>query len=272
MGLYIFILRQAATGYRSYIKSRVTRWGPTFLLSFAIPFIMADLCRHIIQDYGVWPECGNNEMYSRINSTDPFPASCTWSSDQYHCEHSCCVPMWSNTTNNWDSPQSTYFPADKATVTAQFAVSLNAAGDDLRFPAGFDSSKQPWRIFSYPLVFDMTGTVNIAKGGKNKYPRGTCKYGVNEETGYCWLTDQTLSYEDQLATLNGGACDCDSCLPNSHEAIGYLSPVGIIFTIVFTYTGFILLAVAVMWNADIVKKFKTIGAQWKELRERARGR
>lgn len=271
LGLYLFILKQAATGHRSY-KPSLHRWGPIFLLSFAIPFIMADLCRHIIQDYGGWAECGNNGIYTRINTTDPYPASCAWSSNQYICENTCCVPTWGagNTTEDWGSPQSTYFPAKDATVGAQFAVSSTSTPTELRFPAGFDANKQPWRIFTSPLVLDATGTINIAEGGKNKYISGTCKYGKNPNTGYCFLTDQTLSYEDQLGQLNGGSCDCDSCLPNKHESIGHLSPVGIVFTIIFTYTGFILLAVAVMWNADISSKLKKIGQQWQDLRARAR--
>jgi hypothetical protein len=275
LALLIFILRQATSGHRKYIKRPLTRWGPTVLLAFALPLILADLIRHIVQDYGGWGECGNNDLYPRINSTDPYPASCAWASNQYICENTCCVPAWDNTTKDWGSPQSLYFPSGDATVDAQFAVSLSSspsAADDLQFPAGFDFSEQPWRIFTYPLVLDGTGMINIAEGGKNKYPRGDCKYGVNPDTGYCWLTDQNLSYEEQLLQLNGQSCDCDSCLPNSHESIGHLSNVGIVFTIVFTYTGFILLAIAVMWNADIVTKFKKIQVQWHELRARARAR
>jgi len=270
LALFIFILRQATSGHRRYIKKPLTRWGPSVLLGLALPFILADLIRHIIQDYGVWSECGNNALYSRINSSEPFPDSCKWSSDQYRCEHTCCVPTWNNGTNDWASPQSTYFPSVDATVDSQFAVTTDSSGDKIQFPAGFNPRQQPWRIFSYPLVLDSTGKINIADMGKNKFPRGTCKYGVNPESGYCWLTDQTLPYDQQVLQLNGKSCDCDSCLPDAHENIHHLSPVGIIFTICFTYTGFILLAIAVMWNADIVSKLKKIREQWTDLRERAR--
>jgi len=51
-----------------------------------------------------------------------------------------------------------------------------------------------------------------------------------------------------------------------HEDIGCLSTTGILFTIVFTYTGFILLAVATLWNANICEKMKDIKAEWKRLR------
>lgn len=57
-------------------------------------------------------------------------------------------------------------------------------------------------------------------------------------------------------------CYCP-CAP---ENMGHLSMIGIIFTIGFTYLGFALLSIGVMWNANIVKKFAKIKTQWKELR------
>ena len=145
-----------------------------------------------------------------------------------------------------------------------------------QFPEGFDTTEQPWRVFKTPLVLDGTGTVNIAAAAQddNKplYPVGDCKYGVNPETGYCWLTDQKLSYEDQLAQLDDQSCNCDACLPVSQETMAHLSNVGIVFTICLTYCGFGLLAFSVMWNAEIVSKFKKIGRQWNELRAEQRRR
>lgn len=301
LALFIFILRQAAWGHRSY-KPRFHRWGPIVLLGFAIPLIMADLIRHLIQDAGGWAECGNNDVYPRINATDPYPDSCAWASNQYKCTKLCCVPTWNpaNTTagGEWWSPQTTYFPPtkwdkgaivksdDDAAFPDQFAVQLQPSGE-LQFPDGFDKTKQPWRVFQTPLVLDGTGTVNIAgpaqDDGKPLYPRGDCKPeyspkgaavrdGVNPETGYCFLTDQNLPYAEQLKQLDDSSCDCDACLPISQETMAHLSNVGIVFTIVLTYTGFALLATAVMWNAEIVTKFKKIGQQWRELRAEQRRR
>ena len=42
-------------------------------------------------------------------------------------------------------------------------------------------------------------------------------------------------------------CNCDQCSPS--ESIGHLAPVGILFTLVFTYLGFLLLALALAWRA-----------------------
>mmetsp|Transcript_63251 Transcript_63251/g.149902 ORF Transcript_63251/g.149902 Transcript_63251/m.149902 type:complete len:117 (+) Transcript_63251:333-683(+) len=50
------------------------------------------------------------------------------------------------------------------------------------------------------------------------------------------------------------------------ENIKCLSAIGAMFTIVFTYSGFILLAIATMWNANLIDKIKKIRKQWKRLR------
>jgi len=50
------------------------------------------------------------------------------------------------------------------------------------------------------------------------------------------------------------------------EDMACLSVVGWLFTIVFTYTGFIMLFVATMWNAKICEKLREIRRKWAELR------
>jgi len=56
------------------------------------------------------------------------------------------------------------------------------------------------------------------------------------------------------------------CVPNSHENMAHLSVVGVLFTICCTYSGFALLFVGTLWNANIMKKLKQIKQQWIELR------
>jgi len=56
------------------------------------------------------------------------------------------------------------------------------------------------------------------------------------------------------------------CVPNSHENMAHLSYIGVLFTVCFTYIGFALLFIGVLWNANIVKKLKEIRQQWIELR------
>jgi len=53
------------------------------------------------------------------------------------------------------------------------------------------------------------------------------------------------------------------------EEMQCLSVIGWLFTIVATYTGFTLLAVATLWNANICDKLKDMRAEWRRLRGRA---
>ena len=64
---------------------------------------------------GVWGECGDSVAYPRVNATDPFPPSCTWSSSQYRCSVHCCVPTWEGA--GWTSAQSGFFPAPGASTS-----------------------------------------------------------------------------------------------------------------------------------------------------------
>lgn len=50
------------------------------------------------------------------------------------------------------------------------------------------------------------------------------------------------------------------------ENLTNLSPIGWLFTITFTYSGFICLFVGILWNADILKKLKVIKQRWRQLR------
>jgi len=161
------------TKYRRGMDTR-QRIGPFLCTLIAAPLIMADLTRHILSDTNVWPWCGDNEMFPRINQT--WTDDCTWSSTQYKCDMVCCV-----TEEDWGH-----------------SVGIEA------FPA-----------------------------------------------------------DDQQA------CECNDCV--HHETMSHLSMIGWLFTIIFTYTGFIFLASGVMWNANILKKLKVIRQTWRELREAAAG-
>lgn len=210
------------------------------------------------QDTGIWPECGNNVRYSRVNTTDPFPASCLLSSSQYKCSTHCCVPTWDALPNGdfgWTSAQSSFFPAklEHGFATPQFAT-LTANGS-LFFPVGFNRSEMPYTVFTAPVALDATGTAALPHGRPDACD--DVGLGANPATGFCLLPADAMP---------GGLCDCDSCQP--HEDFAHLSPIGIAFTIVCTYTGFGLLALAVLWNADVTAKMRGVGTRWRELRAR----
>lgn len=56
------------------------------------------------------------------------------------------------------------------------------------------------------------------------------------------------------------------CIPDDMENMTNLSFIGVLFTIVFTYSGFICLALGTLWNADICSKCSDMKQQWRELR------
>lgn len=262
VGVYLY--RPASSGHRSRLP-RGKRWGPLATFCLAVPLIMADLCRHLAQDGGLWLECGHNPFYNRVNSTDPFPAQCAWSSSQYRCDVACCVPTFDAMPSGgvgWTSPQTYYFPAPNSTAP-QFAT-LGANGTVVYAPT-FNKSLLPYRVFAVPFVPSASGASAASPGGKSD---DECVYGVNRETGYCYLVSPLAPPEVQRAQLpqkdGHGSCDCDECQPS--ENMANLSGVGILFTICFTYTGFILLSVAVLWNANIVSKMRRVRARWRELR------
>lgn len=60
-----------------------------------------------------------------------------------------------------------------------------------------------------------------------------------------------------------------NCISSNNERIHCLTPLGITTTLVFTYSGFILLAWGSFWNADLIGKLREIGDEWKKLNGRA---
>jgi len=60
------------------------------------------------------------------------------------------------------------------------------------------------------------------------------------------------------------------CIATKEENMAHLSLVGILFTILCTYLGFVFLFIGVLWNANIIKKCKEIKTQWRELRGQMR--
>jgi len=276
-----FLGKEAAWGPRSWAPP-LTRWGPVSVLFVGACLIMVEPTRHVISDQNLWPWCGNNPTFDRINSTDPFPPQCMKSATQYVCTQVCCVSTWvptapagPKTSYEWLPPSADFYPTGP--LPGPFATLRPDGSVYFAEP----STSMPVELYeattAAPLSFYETGAVNPLRRDA-PLPTGACKYGVNAATGYCYLTDQTLSYEKQLeqlgtladpsrphnATSNPYVCGCDGCVPE--ENFSHLSVVGVMSTIVCTYLGFALLAFAVGWNANILNKFKKIRKQWDQLR------
>lgn len=263
------LFRQAMWGPRSYEEVKWRRWGPLMVFSLAYPMIIADPLRHVLGDTGLWPGCGNNPHYPRINSSDPYPANCATSSYEYHCTIPCCVPVWlpdGSTTSGgvdeykWFPNQTSFFPSPMATLPPGQFATLTASGQ-LFEPPTFDPSVEPYQVYdgSKPIIFYETGELNLQRGPES--PATCAPYGFNNLTGYCLMT----SDDGKLSLLGpDGSCDCMGCV--EHETMSMLSPMGVLITAFFTYFGFFLLSVAVLWNADIVSKLKGVREKWKQLR------
>jgi len=54
----------------------------------------------------------------------------------------------------------------------------------------------------------------------------------------------------------------------NQENMSCLSAIGWLFTIVCTYSGFVLLFTGTMWNANLIQKLKLIKKQWQALRSK----
>ena len=165
-------------------------YGPFVMVLIASVFIMAEPVRHVLQDVHVWEECGNNDVFPRVNQT--WNDGCAWSSSQYKCENLCYVQTWDE---------------------------------------------------------------SCGKDGQG------CGGAIDLNDFY----DTQEEINDMLAEENPD--DQCHCIDDSRESWSNLSPIGILFTITFTYLGFAILCFGVMWNADIVKKLAKVRSQWKALRD-----
>lgn len=301
-----FLFHAATLGNRRWAPTRFVRWGPCVVMVIAAGLILFnDIRQGIVDGYlmpsSVWNWCGNNPQFDRINSTDPFPSQCLGSATQFWCTVPCCAPTWIPTDNSshpdyfWAPPAGDNWGTETNADVVPWAPSDGWGkapnGNPSGLPGPFATVRPdgtsyvppeytagPLLTFvstlATPLVFYETGDVNPTRRDN---PQKNCKYGVNKATGYCFLTNVSLPYAEQLKQLPnangyydnstaGKTCNCDMCTPQDQEDLGHLAPWGVWATIVFNYTGFVLMAVAVGWNASILKKLKKIKQQWKELR------
>jgi len=82
--------------------------------------------------------------------------------------------------------------------------------------------------------------------------------------GFGWTKDFGIGSSQYVISLE------KNCNHQNDERMGCLSTIGVLFTIVFTYSGFILLAVSTLWNANITEKLKKFREKWKQIREGTR--
>lgn len=83
-----------------------------------------------------------------------------------------------------------------------------------------------------------------------------------------WIKDQTVKTGGGDASTPD--CNCNNCMSEGNETMRNLSFIGWLFTVTFTYTGFVCLAIGTLWNANIIKKLSDMKKKWKLLRGRSR--
>ena len=110
----------------------------------------------------------------------------------------------------------------------------------------YDQCIDPVTNATYDYLNATTGTPNCNK--------------PTDSADFAWYGDAMtgLVYEKVLE------CTCDACV--QVETMQFLSPVGWIFTVTLTYSGFVLLAIGALWNANIVKKIKKLKEKCRELK------
>eukprot|EP00946_MAST-07B_sp_MAST-7B-sp1_P000873 g873.t1 len=180
----------------------------------------------------------------------------------------------------------TRMPIDGATFTNPNCTCAGAPCDMLKNP--FEQMGQ----IKVVDASDMVVLQSIAQTAGSHKQQPTLPMGfmsVDSETateanvyfGPFWpehpqIDDETLAWiKDQTVKTGGGDastpdCNCNNCMSEGNETMSHLSFIGWLFTIFFTYTGFVCLAVGTLWNADIIKKLKDMKKKWQLLRGRRR--
>jgi len=282
-------------------------YGPVLLTGLATPLILADLSRHVLGDLNVWSWCGDPSVqggrFGRVNES--WTDACFWSSTEYVCNIPCCVPG-NNTVESTNDLSMNYYlqtNEDGSNFQLSFAENCGMGGigktihnaphtnPNCTCAGGkCDQSKSPSdQMFLYTTkdTLGLLALLNPTEKQDGNYPEG---FGPMSDTttdedaflpphwpSYPQLSIETLKYVKAQAVIgNVGVppaeipdCNCDNCLPPDQENIHHLSFIGVLFTICFTYTGFVLLACGTLWNADIFKKLAEIKIKWQKLRARS---
>eukprot|EP00670_Eutreptiella_braarudii_P008623 CAMPEP_0174306546 /NCGR_PEP_ID=MMETSP0810-20121108/523_1 /TAXON_ID=73025 ORGANISM="Eutreptiella gymnastica-like, Strain CCMP1594" /NCGR_SAMPLE_ID=MMETSP0810 /ASSEMBLY_ACC=CAM_ASM_000659 /LENGTH=282 /DNA_ID=CAMNT_0015413297 /DNA_START=246 /DNA_END=1090 /DNA_ORIENTATION=- len=240
--VFIFVL--ATLRQRLSRPTKWQRYGPLVLVGLAIPLIVADLWRHVLQDAAltrmdllslalVWAACGAYIIATMAFTQKPWgPFSVPRSAflTSRHFQH---VPM----------------------LLVLLAVVSSTVG---RTTSGwFGATRLTW-----PECGDAPPFSRVNKTWTDDCLWSSSQYKC--ENVCCVPGGDGSAGIVNVSQLPNGECTC-SCIPNDKENMRHLSPLGVCFTLVFTYAGFVLLAIGTLWNASIVSKLGEIRRQWRAL-------
>jgi len=130
-----------------------------------------------------------------------------------------------------------------------------------------------WVSFGITLAMMLGLTLYVGLHSRQRWGSHWQKYGPTYMTilaSFLVMADLTRHVLEDInwwpAHLSNGWGSAEYKNECSPEAPPCLTAVGILFTIVFTYLGFFILAVATLWNANICDKLKDFKAEWRRLR------
>eukprot|EP01004_Peranema_trichophorum_P004138 NODE_307_length_2984_cov_95.594547_g265_i0.p1 GENE.NODE_307_length_2984_cov_95.594547_g265_i0~~NODE_307_length_2984_cov_95.594547_g265_i0.p1 ORF type:complete len:770 (+),score=165.48 NODE_307_length_2984_cov_95.594547_g265_i0:178-2487(+) len=239
--VFVFILGGVRIRLRK--PTHIQRYGPLYLVGIAIPLIVADLWRHILQDESLtvfdlfaiilFIVAIVGMIFSRMVFTGK-----PWGPFDVPTSKILKDPMFQNIP------------------MAIFALGIVFVFISHNTDGWFGSSRLSWPECGDNPTFPRT----------NQTWSSTCTWSSSQYrcNSYCCVPgDGHAGLIPDLAP--GSECTCH-CIPDNEENMKHLSPMGILFTIFFTYLGFVLLAFGTLWNASIIDKLKEIRETWRELR------
>jgi len=130
-----------------------------------------------------------------------------------------------------------------------------------------------WISFAVTGAMMLGLAIYVGYHSRARYGTHFQKYGPTYLTiisGFLVMADLTrhvledLNWWPERARNGWGSGEYREDCPT--EQMSCLSTVGILFTIVFTYSGFALLVIGTLWNANIMDKLKDFRAEWRRLR------
>jgi len=286
--LIVFIFRGRSRRFGKGSSWHV--YGPTILAVVATCLIMADLWRHILQDTGVWPE----KVFLGMKQADVVVgyrnSSNSVSVDQFYSPENGQLDTGALAISNQS------LVVNDFSVTMCFARPVQSghhdAGDEsfIIWAVGTHSYSQGSLKHSADVLSrsDSNPTMNWLSDDKmtktlsdsaatNQVvlswtkPSNDILYICTTATGpeitpRTWVGigfTQPLGIGSSQYVFNPER----NCLHSNNERVGCLSTIGAVFTIFFTYSGFVLLAVSTMWNANITEKIRKFREKWKEIRD-----
>lgn len=263
-------------------------YGPAVMAAVAAAFIMADLFRHVLQDTNVWPE----KVFKSMEKADlvvgllaPGPLV-----QAFYSPSNGGFATFTNSTLAITPLNVSY---EDHVLSMCFSRGVTSG----HYDAG-NESFIIWALGTHNGSLDSIKHAESALDKQDSNP--TMNWLV--PGGQAVLSDPAASNQVTLAWISAGnslsICvratgpevgdlswlglgftipqgvgssqykfdPAENCLHSNNERVACLTPVGIVFTLLFTYTGFVLLATATLWNANITEKLKAMRQKWHEIR------